>query len=891
MAIKKAEKRDGTIVDFDKEKIVTAVNKASQAVQDGDRDTATRLATKVVTDLDQIYGEDSIPKVEDIQDIVEKVLIEEGHYATAKAYILYRQQRKQKRREKGKLLNKTRVDSVDKKFSLKALRVLASRYLLRNKEGEIIESPKQLFARVATTITVPDILRDEKVFSIDADQQSHPDVDEYLNSYTQYDGKYQFADHKINKWIFKRMAKLYKELDKQGHMKVSFSELLQLFEQDEFADYHSNWQDYFDLMVDQDFLPNSPTLMNAGTRLGQLSACFVLPIEDDMRSIMNTAKEAALIFQSGGGVGINYSKLRPEGDIVASTSGVASGPISFMRIIDAVTDVVKQGGKRRGANMGVLDIGHPDIKNFIKTKEEEGQFENFNISVGIWSDFWKSFYNRSNSEFQLTNPRNGQVATDENPYQLLELISHSAWESADPGVLFFDRINQYNVIQSAKSKVTGTNPCGEQPLYEYESCNLGSINLHNFTDGTNFDWTRFENVIHKATRFLDNVIDMNDLPISKIERATKQTRKIGLGVMGLANLLYEMEIPYNSKQGYELMDQIAETITYFAMDASADLAQQRGKFPIYEDTEYPEGNIPIAGYYESVDHNQDWNKLIDKITSKGLRNAMHTTIAPTGSISMIGDTSNGIEPEFSLAYEKQVTAGDFYYSNRVLEKKLKAKRIYSEELLERISNNYGTLTGLDNVPQQLQEIFVTALNIHYTDHLFAQAIWQNWISASISKTINMPNSATVEDIFRSYLLAHELGLKGVTVYRDGSKTKQVLTMKGEQSQKIKTKPSKYFRDFFTNNVDNNFLQEEFESVLQQEQKPSVSESEGDNGRKNRSLPNKGLFSERKNVTEDELASIDIRDEYSQCPNCGGLIVHEGGCNKCINCGWSACSIS
>ncbi|MFW6421461.1 MAG: adenosylcobalamin-dependent ribonucleoside-diphosphate reductase [Candidatus Bipolaricaulota bacterium] len=883
MSLKKVKKRDGTIVKFDKKKIVTAIQKASLAVGEGDQETSARLADKVVEDLQRIYGSSkAIPEVEDIQDIVEKVLIEQGRSATAKAYIIYRQERKQRRREKEKILNKSRIDRIDKKFSLNSLRVLASRYLLRDDEGEISESPRQLFERVATLITIPDILRDDKVFRQDGSPLENPEVDPFTENFEDYHNSYQFANHQINQWAFKQMTHLYVELNEAGQMKTDFPTLLNHFQAGDFDSYHDRWKNYFEMMVNRNFLPNSPTLMNAGTRLGQLSACFVLPMEDDMGRIMDSSKDAALIFQSGGGVGINYSDLRPEGDIVASTSGVASGPISFMRIIDTVTDVVKQGGKRRGANMGVLNIQHPDIREFIQIKEKEGTFENFNLSVGLWSSFWEAFTNSPSSQFQLRNPRNGQVVDTVEAKQLLEMIAHSAWESADPGVIFFDRINEHNVLQPAKGPIKGTNPCGEQPLYAYESCNLGSINLHNFIQGEGFDWQRYEETIRTAIRFLDNVIDMNDFPIDQIEETTKETRKIGLGVMGLANSLYERNIPYDSEDGYRFMNELAETLTYVAMDESVQLAKERGSFPRYHQSGYPEGEIPVAGYYESKYRNEDWQSLIKKAQTQGIRNAAHTTIAPTGSISMIGDTSNGIEPEFSLAYEKRVTAGNFYYANEVFEKQLKKRGLFSEELLEKVSENYGMVNGLDEIPEDLKRTFVTAMNIHYSDHIMAQAVWQKWISASISKTINMPKNATVEDVFRSYLLAHELGLKGITVYRDGSKSKQVLNMKGDRTKRIASEPSNYVRGYLRKEIDSSAMESELSELLVKtppEESESLSETP-ENGSSSNYTPS--------GKSPDPSGQ---EGEEDACPVCGGKVIHEGGCNKCMECGWSVCSLS
>jgi len=374
-------------------------------------------------------------------------------------------------------------------------------------------------------------------------------------------------------------------------------------------------------MTSQDFLPNSPTMMNAGGRLGQLSACFVLGMPDDMQSIMKTTSDAALIFKSGGGVGINYSDLRDEGEIVASTSGVASGPVSFMNIINTVTEVVKQGGKRRGANMGIMEVWHPDIEKFITNKTKPGVLENFNVSVGVWKDFWDVLVNSEDGKYTLRSPKDNSSAGEVNAHHLIDLIAQSAWKSADPGLIFFDNINKYNVFAKARGgPLRATNPCGEQSLYPYESCNLGSINLSNLVkrkaDGQyEFDWQRYEEIIRKTTKYLDNIIDVNLYPVPEIDVASKESRRIGLGVMGVADLLYKLRIPYNSKEGYDFQLKLAETLTYYSMEESVALAKSRGEFPLCSKTEYPEGKIPVSGYYEKSKEEQyyDWDALIEKI--------------------------------------------------------------------------------------------------------------------------------------------------------------------------------------------------------------------------------------------------------------------------------------
>ena len=377
----------------------------------------------------------------------------------------------------------------------------------------------------------------------------------------------------------------------------------------------------------------------------------------------------------------------------------------------------------------------------------------------------------------------------------MDLISFSAWKSAEPGVIFFDNINKYNPCINAKGgPLRATNPCGEQSLYPNESCNLGSINLANFVkrkaDGRyEFDWQRYEQAIRLASRFLDNIIDINKYPVDEIDANTKLTRRIGLGIMGLADLLFLLRIPYNSGDGYEFMYKLAEAMSYYSMEESVAIAKARGPFPLLEETDYVKGKIPVAGYYELPKemHAYDWNSLIEKIKKHGIRNSWTSTIAPTGTLSMIADTSNGVEPIFAVAFEKRVTVGRFFYTNRVFEAVLRENSLYDDEILSKIANNYGSGRGLPEIPGWIQKIFVTAIDIHWTDHLMAQAIWQKWIANAIAKTINMPGDVTAEDVKCAYLLSHDLGLKGVTVYRDGSRHEQVLHITGENTKERRFK--------------------------------------------------------------------------------------------------------
>ena len=555
--INQIRKRSGTVTVFNKDKISNAIFKALAATSRADRGLAEQLTDSVVDKLvEQGFTSSRAPTVEDIQDIVESTLIDSGNSDIAKAYIVYRHERRKLRDEKKKILNLKSLDPVSKKFDLNCLRVLASRYLFRNGKNEIIESPTQMFERVAILVGIGDILYDSQIF--DKAGNTNQNIDEaesYLEKLDAFDYKFKVGDYYLNKWHFRSLINHYVTLATKGQMKVSFKELLTLLAAKKLDSYADRITENFEMMTSQDFLPNSPTMMNAGGRLGQLSACFVLGMGDSMEQIMKSTSDAALIFKSGGGVGINYSDLREEGDIVASTSGVASGPVSFMNIINTVTEVVKQGGKRRGANMGIIETWHPDVEKFITNKTEPGILENFNVSVGIWEDFWHALVNTKDGNYVLRSPHDKKPVKEINAHQLIDLIALSAWKSGEPGLIFFDQINKHNVFAKARqAPLRATNPCGEQSLYPYESCNLGSINLVNLVkrqaDGTyEFDWQRYEEIIRKTTRFLDNIIDVNNYPVEDITVASKESRRIGLGVMGVADLLYKLRIPYNSKEG------------------------------------------------------------------------------------------------------------------------------------------------------------------------------------------------------------------------------------------------------------------------------------------------------------------------------------------------------
>ncbi len=1160
--IEKIVKRDGSLADFDKDKITNAVFKAAHSVGGSDKKIAENLGKEVIRILEE-RGK-TVPTVEEIQDVVEKVLIESGHAATAKAYILYRQKRAEIREEKKKILEKNNVDEVDKVFDINALRVLKSRYLKKSEDGKLIETPKQLFVRVATHAGLANIFYGDDIFSRDKKSAPHPQEN---FDYTANDGRYKLGKYTLNRYHLEALKRMYDRANAEGMVKVGWGGFLGMVENGEFDNYEKDIDNFYNIMVSKKFMPNTPAIANFGNVLGMGSGCFVLGVEDSIESIMESLKQAAIIFKSGGGLGYNFSKLRPEGDIVKSTSGVASGPLSFMRLFDTMTEVIKQGGIRRGANMGILNSNHPDIEKFIKAKEGNKALRNFNISILIMPDFWE--YYEKNEPYPLTNPRSGEIMRTINPRMLFDMIVYQAWESAEPGVIFFDHANKYNpfyeqlgpivttnpcvaadtlvstgrgleridsiasenitvdarvtqgglgqatmqlgtrsvklneafrtgckktyklvtksgyeltatedhrimtekgwknlksltqednvLIQSGAGKfnensklpidvknyiagengrnytlglpyewdynlgllmgwlvgdgfisnehnilglvfskedeearrviqpilegycnraitpskyengclqvrsaskfivdffarlgvkgsneerrvpdslftateeaVTGflkglfssdgtigmgnesrnyarlnssslkllkdvqllllnlgirssiydrfTNPkkfnyvkkdgsaagyltsgknyelniskgnlpkflnrvgflqkenlekaeelqsfefyretfmddvesveyegekevwditeplthsfiangmvvhnCGEVLLYPNEPCNLGSINVWAFVkekDGaTYYDWEGLKNTIRIATRFLDDVIDVNKWPTPEIENMALSTRKVGLGIMGLADLLYELRLPYNSEDGRKFMEKLMEFVNYYSKVESLELAKARGPIPFIGKSFYPQGRLPISGYDDRNNWNFDWESLVEEIKEYGIRNGYTTIIAPTGSISMIAGCSSGIEPVYTLAFEKNVAIGSFYYVDPAFEKIMREERLFDDQLIKDVAASGGTIQGVQYVPSALKKALVTAMDITPENHIRALAAFQKWTDSSISKTNNFPADATVEDMRESYLLAYRLGCKDVTVFRDSSIKNQVL---------------------------------------------------------------------------------------------------------------------
>ncbi|MGC9517022.1 MAG: adenosylcobalamin-dependent ribonucleoside-diphosphate reductase [Methanomicrobiales archaeon] len=566
-------------------------------------------------------------------------------------------------------------DREELKLSVNAQKILKKRYLLKDINGHLIESPAGMFRRVASAIA-----RVDKIYDANAD--------------------------------------------------------LSLLE-----------DNFYNLMSNLEFLPNSPTLMNAGTEINQLSACFVLPIKDSIGGIFDSLKYMALIHKSGGGVGFSFSKLRPKGDVVKSTKGIASGPISFMRIFDVATDVIKQGGRRRGANMAVLAVNHPDIIDFITAKSREGSFTNFNLSVAVDDEFMRAV--DLNEGYELKNPRNGQLVKKVPSRELLDKIVEMAWKNGDPGLIFIDEINRRNTLPKI-GRINATNPCGEQPLLDYESCNLGSINLTKMLKDGKIDWNKLENTINTAVHFLDNVIDSNNYPTSKIRDNTLKNRKIGLGVMGFADLLLMMGIPYDSKQALNLAEKIMSFISQSAINESNRLGIIRGSFPNFSGSLWDK-----KGYY-------------------AMRNATTTTIAPTGTISILANVTSGIEPLFAITFVRKVMNDTKLMEiNPVFKEIAKKEGFYNENILRKIAVT-GSIQNLTEIPEKYKKIFKTAYDIHPKWHVKMQASFQKYVDNAVSKTVNLPKDISTKDVRDIFLLAYKLKCKGITVYRYGTKEEQVL---------------------------------------------------------------------------------------------------------------------
>ena len=673
------------------------------------------------------------------------------------------------------------------------------------------------------------------------------------------------------------------------------------------ADVAATARKFYELMVSLAFMPNSPTLMNAGRELGQLSACFVLPVEDSIDSIFDAIKHTALIHKSGGGTGFSFSRIRPENDPVLSTKGVASGPISFMNIFDVATETIKQGGTRRGANMGLLRVDHPDIQRFITCKNDTKKLTNFNISVGLTDAFMDAV--REDTLFPLLNPRTKREVSTVRATELFDLIVKSAWSTGEPGVIFLDAVNRGNTL-SHLGDIEATNPCGEQPLLPYESCNLGSLNLAKVADDGSINYRTLKEMVHTAVHFLDNVIDANRFPLDIIGQRTRENRKIGLGVMGFADLLLKLAIPYNSEDAVQVAEEVMEFINKEAQAASTDLAEARGNFPTYVGSAY-DGN-----------------------GTGRRRNATVTTIAPTGTISIIAGASSGIEPLFAVSYVRRVLEGtELVEVHPYFEEVARRRGFYSPELMRAVAQS-GSIRDFKEIPQDIRRLFVTAHEVSPQWHIRIQAAFQKHTDNAVSKTVNFPRQATAEDVRQVYLMAHEQGLKGVTIYRDGSREDQVLSFgeqqKAQEVQYITPRPrpaettgvtrlinTGCGKLYVTVNSDEAGFCEVFaqmgktggcassqiestgrlislalrsgvqiESIIKQISGIRCPHSIWQNGRQVLSCPDaiSQILSQVADTTMPTPTAA-----MGACPDCGGAVDHEGGCLVCRSCGFSKCN--
>ncbi len=676
------KKRDGSIAEFEVEKIADAIFKAAQSVGGKDKKTSKELAQKVEEVVRQRFTE-GMPHVEDIQDITEEVLIRSAHAKTAKAYILYRHERTSDREKRSLILGEEKAAKIKElNFSHNALKILEQRYLRKSADGTLNETPEDMLRRVS---------------------QSLAEVDR------QYGGSDQEVQQSADK--------------------------------------------FYSMMTELQFLPTSPTLMNAGTDVPQLSSCYVLPIYDSMESIYDAIKHAAIIQQRGGGTGFNFSRLRPAGDTVHRKQGVAGGPISFMKVFDSSAEAVLQGGKRSGANMGILRIDHPDILSFIHLKEDKQTLQNFNISVAATNAFMEAVL--ADEHYDLINPRTGKSVKRLKARNVFNVLLQNAWKTGDPGIVFIDRMNDLHGGRHL-GDVESTSPCGEQPMLPYESSPFGSINLKSFVkEDQKIDWKGLEEAVKGAVHFLDNAVDATSYPLEEMEAVCKATRKIGLGIMGFADMLYALRISYDSESGFETAEKVMSFIQKTAHNASQDLAKKRGAYPRWE------GSI----------HQQQGRQM---------RNSGVTAISPTGTISLLADVSSGCEPNFALSYIKTVMGTEMVYSNPLFERAAKEEEFYSLDLMRRIAQG-GSVQRIADIPDAIKRVFVTGMDISPESHVRMQAAFQKYVDGAISKTINFPSSATIDDVENAYLQAYKLGCKGITIYRDQSMSDQVVTI-GDEHQ-------------------------------------------------------------------------------------------------------------
>jgi ribonucleoside-diphosphate reductase alpha chain len=783
--IMKIKKRNGDIVEFNQGKITEAIWKAAQAVGGKDKEMATQISNQVAAVLEVFFKDEAnVPSVEQIQDLAEKILIEGGHAKTAKSFILYREKHKTIRNTQEDILN---GHTTSLPFSLNALRILAARYLQRDDEGEIAESPEGMFSRVA-------------------------------NALANVESNYGKDQAEISK------------------LEGDFTKMLQDFE----------------------FIPAGRTLANAGGKTRLVSNCIVLHFEDSMEGIFQTLKDAALLQQAGSGLGFAWHLLRPAGQRTNKTQGTSSGPVSFLKAYNQSFGVIKQQG-RHGANMGVMRIDHPDVLEFIESKWEEGSIANFNISIAMTDEFMEAVQSGSKEPWMcewkgekmkprtiIRNNRDAFVEAVEETItatELMDKIINAAWRNGEPGVLFPDAANRSNPVPEL-GRLEATNPCGEQWLHDGDVCNLGSINLSKFVKDGEVDEERLREVTALSTRLLDNVIDLSDFPVEKVNAAFRNNRRIGLGIMGFADMLYQLRIPYNSQKGFEIGEKVMGIVNDQSHKTSVELGIEKGSFPNWHLSIFNEKNQNIQR-----------------------RNAALTTVAPTGSISMLLDCSSGVEPFFALAYYKEVLSGQkLIYVNPHLKKELKRLGLEKDSIIQEIEKT-GTCQHITEIPKETRDVFVTAMDISADAHIHMQAAFQREVDNSISKTINFTNEATREDVKNGYILAWKSGLKGCTVYRDGSRQEQVLNLNSTEEKAVVQEP-----------VQTTLVQEEpVKSNFEEVTPPPVAQ-----------VRDHGTVEKKEPVT----VSFNKKDviKSKKCPECSCAIQVAEGCMLCLSCGYSACSV-
>lgn len=672
----KIRKRDGRLVEFSLLKIADAIFKAAESVGGKDRELAIQLAHEVVERLN--HHEDEIPSVETIQDHIERVLIERDHVRTAKAYILYQHRKHEERKEKGiKTGEKNIGDHLN--FSPQGMRILERRYLLKDLEGNLTETPREMVRRVASNL-------------------AHADT----------------------------------------FYGATEEEVLQTEEE------------FYRILTELTFLPNTPTLMNAGTKTQQLSSCFVLPIEDTMESIFGTLGDAAVIHQRGSGTGFSFTRIRPKGARVRRNLGVAAGPVAFLNVYDSALEVIKQGGVRPGANMAVMRVDHPDIIRFIEAKRNKKTLKNFNISVAITDNFMRAV--EADREYYVTNPQTGKYFGKLRARDVFAVITQNAWKTGDPGLIFIDEINRKHPAKHI-AEIETTNQCGEAPLLPHEGCALGGINLNKFVneEGNDVLWDELRTTVRIAVHLLDNVIDMNSYPGKEIEEATKRTRKFGLGIMGFADMLCKLKIKYDSEEGLEFADRLMAFIKEVSYDMSQELAEKRGPCPAWEGSEHQK-----AG--------------------RKMRNMTCNSLSPTGTRSILAEASAGCEPLFAISYQKTVLGdNELIYLDKTFEDIARERGFYSTELIRKIARS-GSIQELKEVPKDVRDVFVTSQDISPEWHIKMQATLQKHCDNSISKTINFPRTAAIKDVETAYMTAWKSKCKGITIYRDGSYEEQVINI-------------------------------------------------------------------------------------------------------------------